>query len=211
MADGSVFDLLEEFRNTGKIRFYGVSIDSPEEGVVAIDKCRQKGYDGLASIQVIYNMLNKIASDELFRIANESNIAIIAREPLFRGFLTDRYSGSTFFDIPPARKKEIDLYGWEQIQSKVLQVGQILKKHKISETLSSVAIKFTISHPHVTLTIPGTNRREYVKPNLSAANIALDDELLLELNGVEDVTTSSYEPIAFTDFTALVETTEDIQ
>lgn len=212
LTEGSVFDLLEEFRDAGKIRFYGISIDSPEEGIAAIDVCRRKEYDGLASIQVIYNILNKGASKKLFRIAKESDVAIIAREPLFRGFLTDKHSNSnSFFNVPPARRKVIDLYGWERIQSKVLQVGQILKKHKISETLSSVAIKFAISHPHVTLTIPGTNRREYVRPNLSAANIALDDELLLELNGVEDVATSSYEPIAFTDFTALVETTEDIR
>lgn len=43
------------------MRFYGVSINSPEEGITAIDVCRRKGFRGLASIQVIYNILNKSA------------------------------------------------------------------------------------------------------------------------------------------------------
>lgn len=197
LTEGSVFDLLEEFRDTGKIRFYGISIDSPEEGIAAIDVCRRKEYDGLASIQVIYNILNKGTSKKLFRIAKESNVAIIAREPLFRGFLTDEHGDcDSFPNSPPARKKLIDLYGWEQIQSKVTHVGQILKRHEISEPLSSIAIKFVISHPHVTLTIPGTNRLEYVEPNLSGIDVVLEEELLLELSDIADIT-SSYRSTVF--------------
>jgi len=198
LIEGSVFDLLEEFRDAGKIKFYGVSIDSSEEGIVAIDVCRRRGYSGLASIQVIYNILNKAASEKLFRIANESGIGIIAREPLFRGFLTDKHSCSNpFFNVPPARKKEINLYGWEQIRLRTKEIQQVLQKYEIDEPLSKIAIKFAISHPHVTLAIPGTNRREYVESNLSAANIALDKELLSELSDITDIT-SSYKPAVFT-------------
>lgn len=198
LREGRVFDLLEEFRDAGKITYYGVSINEPEEGIISIKVCNQKGYDGLASIQVIYNILNKSADKELFNIAGQSNIAIIAREPLFRGFLTDKYgNGRRLLDIPPARKKTIDIYGWEQIQSKIQEARQILQKYEIEEPLSKVAIKFVLSCPYVTLTIPGTNRQEYIEPNLSAASMILDDEVLSELNGVVDIT-SPYESVELT-------------
>ncbi len=191
LTEGSVFDLLEEFRDKGKIGFYGVSIDSPEEGIAAIDICRWKGYNGLASIQVIYNILNKSANEELFKIAKESNVAVIAREPLFRGFLTDKYCNSNgFFKVPPARKKEIDLYSCERIQQKIKEVREVLQKHEINEPLSQVAIQFVISNPNITLTIPGTNRLEYVEPNLNAVNLTLNRELLSELNDITNITSS---------------------
>jgi len=205
LTEGSVFDLLEEFRDEGKIRFYGVSIDSPTEGIAAIEVCRRKGYDGLAAIQVVYNILNKTANKKLFEIAKDSNIAIIAREPLFRGFLTDKYSSDdNLSSIPSARQKEIDLYGLEQINLKVGKIRKLLQKYEVNVPLSKVAIKFVVSHPYVTLTIPGTNRQEYVEPNLNAANTALDDALLSELNDIADIT-SPYGPAVFTDLPANVE------
>ena len=42
IKEGAVFELLEQFRNEGKIEFYGVSIDNPDEGIAAINYCKKK-------------------------------------------------------------------------------------------------------------------------------------------------------------------------
>ncbi len=183
-----VFDLLEQFKAEGKIRFYGVSIDNPQEGITAIDVCKQKGYENLASIQVIYNILNKKADKELFEKANESGIAIIARETLLRGFLTGKYDkNSDFSKATPAIKKEIDLYRKEQLLSKVEEVKQIVREKGLNIPLSQIAIKFAVSNPYVTLAIPGVNRLEYVEPDLSAADINLDEIIISRLRNIGDL------------------------
>ena len=94
IKDGKVFDLLESFRNEGKIGWYGISIDNSEEGIAAIEYCEKKGLKGLASIQVIYNALQKNGLDTLFQLAHKHKIAIIAREPILRGFLTNKYTNN---------------------------------------------------------------------------------------------------------------------
>ena len=71
ITNGHIFDWLEKMRNKKKINFYGVSIDDPFEGIAAIDICRQKHYNGLASIQIIYNILNKKNYDLLFEKAKK--------------------------------------------------------------------------------------------------------------------------------------------
>ncbi len=186
IREGSVFDWLEQFRAERKIGFYGVSIDSPEEGIAAIDVCRQKGYNGLASIQAIYNILNKKA-EELFEKAKKANVSIIAREPLLRGFLSDKYYKDDFSNAPPAVMKEIKLYGMEQIFSKVKEVEQALKETGCNYSLAEVAIKFASLPEAVTVTIPGINELKYVEADLNAASITLSRETLSRLQKIKDL------------------------
>lgn len=188
ITEGKVFDLLEEVRDAGQIRFYGVSINNQQEGLAAIRVCAEKGYKGLASLQIVYNILNKNGYELLFETAGEANVAIIAREPLLRGFLTDRYGGTVSpLDVPPAKRREIQRYGWENIQSKVSGVRRVLHDYGIADPLSMVAVKFVASRPFVTVTIPGTNRRQYVAQNVNAAAVSLPERLLLDLTALPDI------------------------
>ncbi|MBN1383735.1 MAG: aldo/keto reductase [Elusimicrobia bacterium] len=166
--DGLVFDLLEEFREEGKIEYYGVSIDKPEEGVAAIDVCQKKGYDGLASLQVIYNILIKKAEKELFPKVLENGIAIIAREPLLRGFLTWRTGSSLYISnhLSPACKKIVDMYGENQLRLKLKEAFEYQLKPGKNDfpraehdrlSIERIALKFVISHPAVSVVIPGMN------------------------------------------------------
>lgn len=184
IEEGSVFDLLEEFRTKGKIRYYGVSIDDPKEGILAMEICKKKGYTGLASLQVIYNILQKRAETRLFDEAKEHGVAIIAREPLLRWFLTDRFS---FTKPPPAVQKVISLYGEQQLMTRIEEIKTLLEKHGLELSLSHVALKFVISNPHVTVAIPGMNRIEYVRSNLAAALFNMDDAIRADLKELYDL------------------------
>lgn len=184
---GEVFHLLESFRKEGKIEWYGVSIDNPEEGIAAIEYCERNGLNGLATIQVIYNVLQKNGLDALFQLANKNNIAIIARETLLRGFLTDKYTdNNNFNNVSEAVKKEIDFFGKSQLLSKIHEFKQVLKRHNINH-MNQAAIKFVISNPSITVAILGINRLEYVESDLNSANIMLNPRLLEEINKMPDL------------------------
>jgi aryl-alcohol dehydrogenase-like predicted oxidoreductase len=188
IKEGSIFDTLEKFRDEGKIAHYGVSIDDPDEGIAAITVCRERGFHGFASIQVIYNILNKEKRTKLFEVAHRNAIAIIAREPLLRGFLTGKYSRNhDFSNAPEAVAKMIKRYGKEKLFLKVAEIEKIAHECHVKESLTQISIAFAQSNPHVTTVIPGINRSEYVKTDLTSAEIKLDENVLKRLQEMEDV------------------------
>jgi myo-inositol catabolism protein IolS len=187
IKEGKAFELLESFRNKGKIEWYGISIDNPEEGMAAIEYCKKKGLNGLAAIQVMYNVFQKNGLNQLFELAHKNKVAIIARETLLRGFLTDKYSeNSDFENSSEAVKKEIKLYGKKQILSKIDELKRILSIHDI-KPINQFAIKFAILNPYVTLAIPGINRLGYIKSDLDSFNLELDQEVLNEIKNISDL------------------------
>ncbi len=81
---GQVWDVLERAKQAGKIRHYGVSINTMEEGIAAAKDGRAE------TIQVEYNLLAQEPRETIFPIAAKANVGIIARVPLKRGILTGK-------------------------------------------------------------------------------------------------------------------------
>ena len=81
---GAVWDVLERAKQAGKIRHYGVSINTMEEGIAAVKDGRAE------TIQVEYNLLAQEPAEKIFPLAHQANIGIIARVPLRRGILTGK-------------------------------------------------------------------------------------------------------------------------
>jgi aryl-alcohol dehydrogenase-like predicted oxidoreductase len=78
---GAWVETLETLKREGKIRYYGISCDSTEAALAAL------GHEGVSSIQVVINLLERQAVDVLLPRANEQGVAIIARECLANGLL----------------------------------------------------------------------------------------------------------------------------
>src|ERR687895_513304 len=88
IKSGEVWEVLDRRRKEGKIRHYGVSINTMEEGIAAAQDGRS------ASIQVEYNLLAQESAEAFFPLAQAAGIGIIARVPLKRGILTGRMSAA---------------------------------------------------------------------------------------------------------------------
>src|SRR4030095_7519494 len=81
---GAVWQVLERAKQAGKIRHYGVSINTMEEGIAAVRDGRAE------TIQVEYNLLTQEPAERIFPLALQANVGIIARIPLKRGILTGK-------------------------------------------------------------------------------------------------------------------------
>ena len=88
---GEHYGILEELKQTGKIRYYGVSVHDAYEGTMAIHTGKPD------VIQVVYNLLRPDAREELLPLAQEHDIGLIGREPLASGMLTGKYTAETTF------------------------------------------------------------------------------------------------------------------
>jgi aryl-alcohol dehydrogenase-like predicted oxidoreductase len=88
-----VFGILDDLASAGKLRYYGVSVQTTDE---AIDAMR---YPGVQSIQIIFNMFRLKPAERVLPEALAKQVGILARVPLASGLLTGKLRADTRF--PP--------------------------------------------------------------------------------------------------------------
>jgi aryl-alcohol dehydrogenase-like predicted oxidoreductase len=158
------FDCLEKLKAQGKIRFYGISISPINHGIEMI----KSGKGDV--IQVVYNILNRQAENELFPLAEKNNIGIIVRVPLASGFLTGKFTKDVKFPIDDHRSRQTE----QQIKEIIEKVEKLkfLTEGK-KRTLAQTALQFILHRTEVSVIIPGAKTSEQVIDNAKASDIAL--------------------------------------
>lgn len=162
IRDGRVFAALDQLKSEGLIRFYGVSIFTPEEGIA----CIQNGSPD--TLQVVYNIFFQAPAQELFPLAKRNNIGIIAREPLANGFLTGKYRDNASFAPGDIRAR------WPQqhLLAYVRAAQALAFLQKDGRSLAQAAIRFVLDQDAVSTVIPGAKKETHVEENLAASDLA---------------------------------------
>jgi aryl-alcohol dehydrogenase-like predicted oxidoreductase len=75
MRSGKVFDNLRKLQQEGLIRFWGASVETAEEALICLQQ------QGLASLQIIFNLFRQHVADEIFAKTKKEETLII-RVPL---------------------------------------------------------------------------------------------------------------------------------
>lgn len=165
ITEHDLFEFLEIYRERKYFDYYGVSVDTPKEGVKILNFAKKINYSGFAAIQVIYNLLQREAEKYLLKIARENGVAIIAREPLMRGFLTGKYCSMQNEDLirRKAIKKLVDKFGLENIDTHINRINKTLLDSKESGDILKYAIDYILDHDSVSVVIPGINKMGYSK------------------------------------------------
>lgn len=186
IKSGDIFATMERFRNEGLIQWYGLSVDYPVEAVEAIRTCARSGFRGLAAIQFVYSAVSKQGTSELLQLAQENQIALVAREVLFRGFLTDRFLASSREDLQTsAVLKLTNQFGLKRIRDAALAAKNLVAASHIPLTVA--ALRYSIDTLGVTTTLVGANRREYVEDAWPAINATLPAEVYEALDSLPDI------------------------
>lgn len=162
IGDGHVFEALDQLRSEGLIRFYGVSIFTPEEGMACIRNGKPD------TLQVVYNLFFQVPAQELFPLAREHNIGIIAREPLANGFLSGKYDEAANFPPGDIRSR----WPREHLLAYVQAARALRFLQTKARTLAQAAIRFALDNPAVSVVIPGCKNEAQVAENLAAADQA---------------------------------------
>lgn len=157
MCDPEVIAAMERFRSQGKVRWIGVSAESPEEAAEAI----RAGWP--QAVQVPYNILAPEAEHIVFPLAVESGVAILAREPLANGLLTGKYRHGSQFDESDFRR------GWSpSVLAEISHPLGILEGYRrTGETLAQLALRFVLDSPAVSVAICGCKTPAQVSENLT--------------------------------------------
>ncbi len=167
---GKVWELLEQRKRDGIIRHYGVSINTIAEGVAAVKSGRAE------TIQLEYNLLQQEPAQEIFPLAQAAGIGIIARVPLRRGLLTGKMTPADEkrFQGEDVRARSFKGEAFTKELAKVEKLRFLV--HGAVQSLGQAAIAFCVSHPAVSVTIPGARDDRQMRENAAAADLTLPRE-----------------------------------
>jgi aryl-alcohol dehydrogenase-like predicted oxidoreductase len=157
-----VFSLLEKFKTQGKIRAYGISVRSPDEGLEVIQKYP------CSCLQVNFSLIDQRALDNgLLELCAERQIGVIGRTPLCFGYLTGRYTGKEKLPESDHRSR----WGQAQIDQWIAAQNRIfsLISHP-EETPAQFALRFCLSYQAVSTVIPGMLFPSHVNENCMASH-----------------------------------------
>lgn len=181
-----VFEALQRLQKEGKIKHFGVSVERVEEGLKAME------YEGMASIQIIYNMFRQRPHELLFPRAREKGVGIIVRVPLASGLLTGKFTADSVFGQQDHRSfnRKGEAFDKGETFSGVdynlgLQAVAELKELFGESKLTMHALRWILMRSEVSCVITGASSPEQIKQNAQASNMpALTDEQMANVKAV---------------------------
>lgn len=172
MRSGEVFDHLRRLQQEGLIRYFGASVETSEEALLCLEQ------EGLASLQIIFNLFRQHVADEVFAKAKAKNVSLIVRVPLASGLLSGRFTNDTVFDTKDHRNYNAngDAFNAGETFSGIdfkegVQFANDIKALLPDERMASWAIRWILDHEAVTTVIPGASKVSQVDSNTAASDM----------------------------------------
>jgi aryl-alcohol dehydrogenase-like predicted oxidoreductase len=177
-----IFAALDELVSSGAIANYGVSVERVEEGLKAIE------YPGVASVQIIFNMLRQRPADHFLAEAKRREVGVLARVPMASGLLTGKMSKQTVFDASDHRLfnrhgESFDVgetFAGVDYDAGLAFVEELRSLVPGGATMAQMALRWILMFDGVTAAIPGAKSPEQAKANAAAADLAAIPPATLE-------------------------------
>lgn len=144
---------LDRLKREGKIRFIGVSCDSVEDALIALSNPE------LDAIQLRISMLDQDAMTRLIPESDRQGVAVIARQPLGRGILTDARSETK------AERLESRKPGYEQRVAHARALRFLVNERR---TMAQAAIRYLLQVRGIALVLTGMSSLDHLQENLGA-------------------------------------------
>src|SRR2546428_886853 len=153
------YEPLEEMKREGLIRFYGVSVHPPEEGMAAVQATMPD------TVQIVYNLARREAEDTFLPTAHPANVGVIAREPLANGFLARRYNAASNWERGDIRSR-MPRPSVAQLSALGQPVRELAENSGL--TASQLALKFVLDRQEIASAIVGMKTVQQVEENLNS-------------------------------------------
>ncbi len=137
--------VVREWKEAGKTRYIGVTTSSKNQYAELERLLRTQRMD---FIEVDYAIDNREVEERILPLAQERGVAVLAALPFGRGRVFEAFGKQPV----PAWAQELGIRSWPQF-----------------------ALKYIVSHPAVTVAIPGTAKMEYLTDNIGAARGPMPD------------------------------------
>ena len=165
IREGDWPETLELLQKQGKIRWYGVSVFLPEEALAVLE--RGKGQ----VIQLAYNPLRLEMEEKVLPLAQQKNVGIIARVPLYYGILAGKFKPDTTFPKNDHRSHTLPPETLRELVPRAERLRELASiAPRDSTAFGQWSLRFILANPAVSTVIPGARNPQQAEKNASAAN-----------------------------------------
>ena len=180
-----VLENLKKFIEQGKIRYVGLSNETPWGVMNYLQLAKDKDLPRMMAIQNPYSLLNRSYEVGLAEVSIRENIGCLAYSPLASGYLSGKYRNKQF---PKGSRMERDFDFWTRYRKPNME-NAVEDYYKISQKydldMSQMSIKFCEVQDFMTSVIIGATTMEQLKTNVESVKVNLDSEVIKEINDVQ--------------------------
>ena len=184
-----VFDILDDLVKAGKLRYYGVSVETADEALAAMR------YPRVQSVQIIFNMFRLKPLERVFPEAVRRQVGILARVPLASGLLTGKLRADSVFARDDHRNYNRAGEAFDQGETlsgvpytlgleAVERLRPLVPK---AVSLTQLALRWILMFDAVTTAIPGAKTPAQAVENAGAGGLdAIDRNRMDAIHAIYD-------------------------
>ena len=182
-----VLENLKKYIESGKIRYVGLSNETPWGVMKYLKLSKDKDLPRMMSIQNPYSLLNRSYEVGLAEISIREKIGCLAYSPLASGYLSGKYRNGNF---PKGSRMERDFDFWTRyrkpnVDKVVEEYFKISKKYDLD--ISQMSIKFCEVQDFMTSVIIGATTMEQLKTDIESVKVKLDENVIKEINEIQKI------------------------
>lgn len=176
-------DVLNDLVREGKVRFIGVSNETPWGLHRYLQLAEQRGWPRAVSIQNPYNLLNRSFEVGLAEMAIKEQVGLLAYSPLAFGVLTGKFLDGA---RPPGarivRWSRFARYSGELAERVTAAYVAIAREHGLNP--AQMALAFVNRQPFVTSTLIGATTMDQLETDLTSVDVRLSDAVIQAIDAV---------------------------
>ena len=179
-----VLENLQRLVDSGKIRYVGLSNETPWGVMKFLQLAKEQNLPRMVSIQNVYSLVNRVFDVANSEVAIRENCGLLAYSPLAGGRLTGKYIGNkkpenARYTIWPRR---FSRHHTKRGEIAIESYYKLAKKYGLSPAV--LANSFVNDRPFVTSNIIGATNMKQLKENIDSININLSSEILNEIENI---------------------------
>ena len=171
-----ILDSLNELVKSGKIRYIGLSNETPWGTMKFLHHSEISSTPRVQSIQNAYNLLNRTFEIGGSEVAHREDVGLLAYSPIAQGYLSGKYQNGA---LPKGSRKELfnrlQRYEGPYAEEAIQAYLDIASKYEIDPT--QLANQFVTTRPFVTSNIIGATNMEQLKIAVTSIDINLTKEI----------------------------------
>lgn len=179
---------LDDAVKQGKILYSGVSNWAAWQIMKSIHISKTNLLNTIDCIQPMYSLIKRQAEVEIFPLADDQNLGVIAYSPIASGLLTGKYKNIQANESARLNDKKYynQRYTHETYSLTAERFYQFAQQNGFDP--ATLAISWAASHKNVTSSLIGARNEQQLRSNLQALEIDMSPELR------ETITNLSFEP-----------------
>jgi aryl-alcohol dehydrogenase-like predicted oxidoreductase len=174
---------LAELQKAGKIRYAGISNETPWGTMEYLRLHREKGWPRVVSIQNPYNLLNRSFEIGLAEFAHRENVGLLAYSPLAFGVLSGKYLDGA---RPPRTRltlfSRFHRYTGAEADAATREYAELASRSGLD--VAQMALAFIGMQPFVAATIIGQTTMEQLRANIAGAQLQLSEDVVLQIEKI---------------------------